>query len=186
MKKFLALATLLVTLLALPLTAGAERSGWKSNTFPFKRLKVVYLKDLSRQDGGFQKAHPAFIRDDDAVRKTFLTLQRDLKKEGVTLYNNPVMLPDKQLRNTITLQVQVNHVGTEPATTGAEVTTDRKGQKLTSAGTSYASLSFLATKNGTPIYQVTDERTSSEYTSDTLLAGIIREAADELTKDAKK
>ena len=104
MKKFLALATLLVTLLALPLTAGAERSGWKSNTFPFKRLKVVYLKDLSRQDGGFQKAHPAFIRDDDAVRKTFLTLQRDLKKEGVTLYNNPVMLPDKQLRNTITLQ----------------------------------------------------------------------------------
>lgn len=186
MKKFLALATLLVTLLALPLTAGAERSGWKSNTFPFKRLKVVYLKDLSRQDGGFQKAHPTFIRDDDAVRKTFLTLQRDLKKEGVTLYNNPVMLPDKQLRNTITLQVQVNHVGTEPATAGAEVTTDRKGQKLTSAGTSYASLSFLATKNGTPIYQVTDERTSNEYTSDTLLAGIIRDAADELTKNAKK
>ena len=35
MKKFLALATLLVVLLALPLTAGAERSGWKSNTFPF-------------------------------------------------------------------------------------------------------------------------------------------------------
>ena len=47
MKKFLALATLLVVLLALPLTAAAERSGWKSNTFPFKNVKVVYLKDLS-------------------------------------------------------------------------------------------------------------------------------------------
>lgn len=81
MKKFLALATLLVVLLALPLTAGAERSGWKSNTFPFKNVKVVYLKDLSRQDTDFRKAHPAFIRDDDAVRKTLLTLQRDFKKK---------------------------------------------------------------------------------------------------------
>ena len=101
MKKFLALATLLVTLLALPLTAGAARSGWKSNTFPFKHLKVVYLKNLSRQDADFQKAHPSFVRDDDAVRKTFLTLQQDLKKKGVTLYNNPVMLPDKQLCNLL-------------------------------------------------------------------------------------
>jgi len=44
MKKFLALATLLLTLLALPLTAGAERSGWKSSTFAFKNVQVVYLK----------------------------------------------------------------------------------------------------------------------------------------------
>ena len=183
MKKFLALATLL---LALPLTAGAARSGWKSNTFPFKHLKVVYLKNLSRQDADFQKAHPSFVRDDDAVRKTFLTLQQDLKKKGVTLYNNPVMLPDKQLRNTITLQVQLNRVGAEPATPGTEVTTDKKGKKLTSAGTSYASLSFLANKNGETIYQLTDDRTSSEYSSDTLLAGIIRKAATELTKNAKK
>ena len=186
MKKFLALATLLVTLLALPLTAGAACSGWKSNTFPFKHLKVVYLKNLSRQDADFQKAHPSFVRDDDAVRKTFLTLQQDLKKKGVTLYNNPVMLPDKQLRNTITLQVQLNRVGAEPATPGTEVTTDKKGKKLTSAGTSYASLSFMATKNGETIYQLTDDRTSSEYSSDTLLAGIIRKAATELTKNAKK
>ena len=73
MKKFLALATLLLTLLALPLTAGAERSGWKSSTFAFKNVQVVYLKDLSRQDMDFRKAHPAFTRDDDAVRKTLLT-----------------------------------------------------------------------------------------------------------------
>ena len=44
MKKFLALATLLVVLLALPLTAGAERSGWKSNTFPFKNVKSFISK----------------------------------------------------------------------------------------------------------------------------------------------
>lgn len=95
MKKFLALATLLLTLLALPLTAGAERSGWKSSTFAFKNVQVVYLKDLSRQDMDFRKAHPAFTRDDDAVRKTLLTLERDFKREGVTVYSNPVMLPDK-------------------------------------------------------------------------------------------
>ena len=184
MKKFLALATLLVVLLALPLTAGAERSGWKSNTFPFKNVKVIYLKDLSRQDTDFRKAHPAFIRDDDAVRKTLLTLQRDFKKEGVTVYSNPVMLPDKKLRNPITLQVQVNPVGIETAD-GTEPA-PRKGNKLAKGETAYASVTFLATKNGQPIYQVTDDRTSTEYDSDALLAAIIRTAADEMTKNAKK
>ena len=58
MKKFLALATLLLTLLALPLTAGAERSGWKSSTFAFKMSKSL-SQDLSRQDMDFRKAHPA-------------------------------------------------------------------------------------------------------------------------------
>ena len=184
MKKFLAMATLLLTLLALPLTAGAERSGWKSSTFAFKNVKVVYLKDLSRQDTDFRKAHPAFTRDDDAVRKTLLTLQRDFKKEGVTVYNNPVMLPDKKLRNTITLQVQVNPVGIETAD-GTEPAA-RKGNKLAKGETAYAGVTFLATKNGQTIYQVTDARTSTGYDADTLLAAIIRTATDEMTKNAKK
>ena len=47
-------------------------------------------------------------------------------------------------------------------------------------------ITFLATKNGQTIYQVTDSRTSTEYDSDTLLAGIIRTATDEMTKNAKK
>jgi len=180
MKKILTLVTLLLTLLALPLTASAQRNGWKSSTFPFQKLKVVYLKTLVRQDADFRKAHPNFVRDDDAVRKTYLTLQRDLKKEGVTMYNNPVMLPDKKLRDTITLQVQVNHVGTESAAGMDTVTNDKKA-----AVTAYASVTFLASKNGQAIYQVVDERSSTKYSSDVLLANIIRTAADELTKKGK-
>ena len=180
MKKFLTLVTLLLTLLSLPLTAGAQRNGWKSSTFPFQKLKVVYLKTLVRQDAQFRQAHPNFVRDDDAVRKTYLTLQRDLKKEGVTMYNNQVMLPDKKLRDTITLQVQVNHVGTESVEGMEDVTKDKKAGE-----TAYASVTFLATKNGQAIYQVVDERSSNKYSSDVLLANIIRTAADELTKKGK-
>lgn len=180
MKKILTLVTLLLTLLALPLTASAQRNGWKSSTFPFQKLKVVYLKSLVRQDGDFRQTHPNFVRDDDAVRKTYLTLQRDLKKEGVTMYNNPVMLPDKKLRDTITLQVQVNHVGTESPAGMEAVTSDKKA-----SDTAYASVTFLATKNGQTIYQVVDERSSNKYSSDVLLANIIRTAADELTKKGK-
>lgn len=94
------------------------------------------------------------------------------------------MLPDKKLRNTITLQVQVNPVGIETAD-GTEPAA-RKGNRLAKGETAYAGVSFLATKNGQTIYQVTDSRTSTEYDSDTLLAGIIRTATDEMTKNAKK
>ena len=180
MKKILTLFTLLFTLLALPMTAGAQRNGWKSSTYPFQKVKVVYLKTLVRQDADFRQQHPAFVRDDDAVRKTLLTLQRDLKKEGVAMYNNPVMLPDKKLRDTITLQVQVNHVGTESLAGMDTVTSDKKVN-----ATAYASVTFLATKNGQTIYQVVDERSSTKYSSDVLLANIIRTAADELTKKGK-
>lgn len=100
------------------------------------------------------------------------------------MYSNPVMLPDKKLRNTITLQVQVNPVGIETAD-GTEPAA-RKGNRLAKGETAYAGVSFLATKNGQTIYQVTDSRTSTEYDSDTLLAGIIRTATDEMTKNAKK
>ena len=44
------------------------------------------------------------------------------------MYSNPVMLPDKKLRNTITLQVQVNPVGIETAD-GTEPAA-RKGNRL--------------------------------------------------------
>ena len=204
MKKFLALAALLVTLLSVPLTAGAEKSGWKSDSFSFNKVKVVYLKDLSRRDAAFRQDHPSFVRDEDAVRQTYLKLQKDLDKEGVTLYTNPVMLPDKKLRQTISLQVMVNYVGTEPsqsalqeaaAQAAAEETAaaedkkdtkkDKEDKKKGPDGTAYASVTFLATKNGEAICQYTDARTSTKETSQELLEQIRRAAADTLTENGK-
>ncbi len=185
MKKLLALLTLMLSLLSLPLTAGAERSGWKSSAFPFKKLKVVYLKTLVRQDDAYRKANPQYVQDDDAVRKTYLTLVRDLKNKGVTVYNNPVMLEDKKLRHTITLEVGVNQVGlVAPAPEQAAETAKKK--KNAPQGTACASLTMVATKNGETIYQLQDDRTSDKYSSDALLASIIRDAAKDLTKNAKK
>lgn len=105
MKKLLTLVTLLMTLLAVPFTASAERSGAKASGVPFNKTKVVYLKSLEKTDGEFVKNNPQFRRDEDAVRLTYLGLQKSLKDEGVTLYNNPVMLPDRYLRKTLTMQV---------------------------------------------------------------------------------
>lgn len=114
MKKLLTLVTLLMTLLAVPFTASAERSGAKASGVPFNKTKVVYLKSLEKADGEFVKNNPQFSRDEDAVRLTYLGLQKSLKDEGVTLYNNPVMLPDRYLRQTLTMQVVVNFAGTVP------------------------------------------------------------------------
>ena len=115
MKKLLTLVTLLMTLLAVPFTASAERSGAKASGVPFNKTKVVYLKSLEKTDGEFVKNNPQFRRDEDAVRLTYLGLQKSLKDEGVTLYNNPVMLPDRYLRKTLTMQVVVNFAGTVPS-----------------------------------------------------------------------
>ena len=53
MKKLLTLVTLLMTLLAVPFTASAERSGAKASGVPFNKTKVVYLKSLEKTDGEF-------------------------------------------------------------------------------------------------------------------------------------
>ena len=86
----------------------------KASGVPFNKTKVVYLKSLEKTDGEFVKNNPQFRRDEDAVRLTYLGLQKSLKDEGVTLYNNPVMLPDRYLRKTLTMQVVVNFAGTVP------------------------------------------------------------------------
>lgn len=185
MKKIFALLTLMLSLLSLPMTAGAQRSGWKSSAFPFNKLKVVYLKTLVRQDDAYKKANPKYVQDDDAVRKTYLTLVKDLKDRGVTVYNNPVMLEDKKLRRTITLEVGVNQVGLAAPAPITEVI-DAKSEKDAPKGTSCASLTLVATKNGETIYQLQDDRTSDKEDSDTLLADIIKDASKDLTKNAKK
>ena len=82
MKKLLTLVTLLMTLLAVPFTASAERSGAKASGVPFNKTKVVYLKSLEKTDGEFVKNNPQFRRDEDAVRLTYLGLQKSLKDEG--------------------------------------------------------------------------------------------------------
>ena len=51
MKKLLTLVTLLMTLLADPFTASAQRSAAKASVVPFNKTNVVYLKSLEKTDG---------------------------------------------------------------------------------------------------------------------------------------
>ena len=100
MKKLLTLVTLLMTLLAVPFTASAERSGAKASGVPFNKTKVVYLKSLEKNDGEFVKNKPQFRRDEDAVRLTYLGLHlekliRDMTKDVANeITNNRMKLKD--------------------------------------------------------------------------------------------
>ena len=183
MKKLLTLVTLLMTLLAVPFTASAERSGAKASGVPFNKTKVVYLKSLEKTDGEFVKNNPQFRRDEDAVRLTYLGLQKSLKDEGVTLYNNPVMLPDRYLRKTLTMQVVVNYAGTVPLEGEAaqEAIKDKREPVE-----SLVSLSFLVTKGEAPVYRMTDVRTSKEKNLEKLIRDMTKDVANEITNNRMK
>ena len=161
MKKFLALAALLVTLLSVPLTAGAEKSGWKSDSFSFNKVKVVYLKDLSRRDAAFRQDHPSFVRDEDAVGTE----------------------PSQSALQEAAAQAAAEE--TAAAEDKKDTKKDKEDKKKGPDGTAYASVTFLATKNGEAICQYTDARTSTKETSQELLEQIVREAADTLTENGK-
>ena len=170
MKKLLTLVTLLMTLLAVPFTASAERSGAKASGVPFNKTKVVYLKSLEKTDGEFVKNNPQFRRDEDAVRLTYLGLQKSLKDEGVTLYNNPVMLPDRYLRKTLTMQVVVNFAGTVPLEgEAAQEAIKDKREPVESL-----------------VYRMTDVRTSKEKNLEKLIRDMTKDVANEITNNRMK
>ena len=183
MKKIVAFITMLVCLLAVPFTVSAERQGAKADGFPFNKVKVVYLKNLVKRDADFVKANPQFTREDDGVRLTYLNLQKALKDESVDLSNNPVMLPDKYLRRTVTMQIIVNYAGTVPLT-GAEAEAAVKDKR--NPVESFASLTFFVTKNDEPVYQMVDTRSSKEESVDELIRQITKQAVRELTSNSKK
>ena len=114
---------------------------------------------------------------------TYLGLQKSLKDEGVTLYNNPVMLPDRYLRQTLTMQVVVNFAGTVPLEGEAaqEAIKDKREPVE-----SLASLSFLVTKGDAPVYRMTDVRTSMEKNQEELIRYMTKDAANEITYNRLK
>jgi hypothetical protein len=183
MKKIVALLALLVCLFSVPFMASAERSGAKASGFAYNKLKVVYLKELVKQDADYVKANPQFTREDDAVRMTYLNLQTALKNRGVTMYNNPVMLPDKYLRRTVTMHVIVNHAGTVPLS-GEEAAEAVKDER--NPVESFVSLTFYATKNDEPIYKMTDTRSSKEESVEELIREMTKQAVKELTSKSMK
>jgi hypothetical protein len=183
MKKILAVLTLFVCLFAMPFTVSAERDGAKAEGFAYNKLKVVYLKTLVKQDSDFVKQNPSFTRDDDAVRLTYINLKKSLKDEGVDLYNNPVMLPDKYLRRTVTMQTIVNYAGTVPLS-GEEAAKAVKDKK--DPVESVVSLTFFVTKNDEPLYRMVDTRSSKEKSVSELIEEMTDQVADELTTKRMK
>ena len=162
MKKILAVLTLFVCLFAMPFTAGAERQGQKVKGYAFNKTKVVYLKSLVKKDSDFFTANPGLTREDDAVRLTYLNLKKSFRGESVDVYNNPVMLPDKYLRRTVTMQVIVNYAATAPLT-GEEAARAAKDKRA-------------------PV----DSRRSSKKDVNALIKEITDQVADELTSKSMK
>ena len=183
MKKILAVLTLFVCLFAMPFTAGAERQGQKVKGYAFNKTKVVYLKSLVKKDSDFFTANPGLTREDDAVRLTYLNLKKSFRGESVDVYNNPVMLPDKYLRRTVTMQVIVNYAATAPLP-GEEAARAAKDKR--EPVESLVSLTFYVTKNGEAIYQMVDSRRSSKKDVNALIKEITDQVADELTSKSMK